>query len=180
MGGGALMTTQARIFKAGVEMNGVHCPRCGAECFNTGGLIEHLKHCKGNAVDDEIPWEVADEIECKPGLWFDEPGILAWWPEDQTDEDQGSTDDDPEPEEGSDDDSLDFDVFLATARVTSSRRELTQAEQQDFNYGWDSFFFGRIPANINRIQRAGHEAARKQFEDDISAERELFAQTIDR
>ena len=29
------------------QMNNVHCPRCGEECFNTWGLVEHLKICTG-------------------------------------------------------------------------------------------------------------------------------------
>lgn len=73
---------------------------------------------------EEMPWEVLlDEIEYKPNLgwpWGDDG--------DQTDEDQGSTDDDPEPtetEEGGDDDgrsndeldaSLDFDYLLTQLR----------------------------------------------------------------
>ncbi len=30
------------------QMNGVYCPRCGEDCFNTWGLFEHLKTCTGN------------------------------------------------------------------------------------------------------------------------------------
>lgn len=130
---------------SGPQMNGVLCPICKEECYNTWGLWEHSwdKHGKKKGLLEAnergfdlalFPWEdaavvlaeaeaILDEQECKPGL-----GVELWWPEDQTDEDQGSTDDDPEPtetEEGGDDDGrsnddldalLDFDCLLTQLR----------------------------------------------------------------
>lgn len=133
---------------SGPQMNGVPCPICGQECYNTWGLWEHLwgKHGKKKGLLEAnergfdlalFPWEdpalvvaeaeaILEEQDSKPGL-----GVELWWPwdnGDQTDEDQGSTDDDPEPsetEEGGDDDgrsnddldaSLDFDYLLTQLR----------------------------------------------------------------
>lgn len=114
------MTIRSEADRSSVpQMNGVHCPVCGQDCYNTWGLIEHMKthlkkselvqavdavadvqmsdwicsqcgadcgsriglimhmvNCKGNgeAPDLEMTWEdLLDEIERKPGLWFDEP-----------------------------------------------------------------------------------------------------------
>jgi len=52
------MTTQQVTnvnWNSGVEMNNVRCPRCGEECFNTWGLVEHLKHCTGNQATEPAP-----------------------------------------------------------------------------------------------------------------------------
>lgn len=40
---------------SGPQMNGVHCPVCGVDCYNTWGLIEHMKtHLKKNELVDAI------------------------------------------------------------------------------------------------------------------------------
>lgn len=47
------------------QMNNVHCPRCGAECYNTWGLVEHLKTCNGRNPEIEVSltWVVADDAD---------------------------------------------------------------------------------------------------------------------
>lgn len=209
------MTTQTITnvnWNSGVEMNNVHCPRCGAECFNTWGLVEHLKTCTGAQLVDVaqnglelslFPWEVASEVmaDAEAAVAAKE-GPLAGWPwsndpsiEDDEDEEEGDEFDDDSLDQwdrlGEDDDeddetedptemgdSLNFDMFLAQYRATNTKRELTTAEQAQFNAGWDLFFVGRIPDHMTRLQRAGYEAAKAQFEDEIAAERRMFGQLV--
>ena len=40
---------------SGPQMNGVHCPVCGVDCYNTWGLIEHMKtHLKKNELGQQV------------------------------------------------------------------------------------------------------------------------------
>jgi hypothetical protein len=170
------MTIQVRRFKSGVEIeavnwnsgvtagDGVRClvANCGQWFPHHPALIAHMVAAhtirsdatQAAVTPDEMPWEVLlEEIEAKPGLWFDEEVY---------------------------DPSLDFDALLAEMRAADDKCALAEAEQRDFNYGWDAFFFGRIPDDMNEIQRAGHEAARAEFEESVIAERQLFEQIIER
>jgi hypothetical protein len=61
---------------ADVQMSDWICSQCGADCGSRIGLIMHMVNCKGNGETPnlEMTWEdLLDEIERKPGLWFDEP-----------------------------------------------------------------------------------------------------------
>lgn len=53
---------EAVNWNSGPQMNGVHCPVCGADCFNTWGLIEHMKtHLKKNELTQRM--EVVADIQ---------------------------------------------------------------------------------------------------------------------
>ena len=42
----------SRNFVNGPRWNGVICPKCGEDCFNTWGLIEHMKTYHSNRAPD--------------------------------------------------------------------------------------------------------------------------------
>lgn len=61
------------------QMNNVHCPKCGEECFNTWGLVEHLKTCTGTrrTPDNELVWVVVNGFDLALFPWEDPAVAVA-------------------------------------------------------------------------------------------------------